>query len=154
MPSPAWLEKGWYGMFLENLGGQLAGCGPLQVLMVATFKSCLYNNVYILLHVPPLGNVLLDKVKDSVIIRNSMNPGSDNVSMFLNKMGNTVTFKTALKAVEKNSKNMSSRTYKQDFPAMQNIWMQYKLYEGHHRPKRTEAAALMRQLIRKILRKK
>ena len=34
---------------------------------------------------------------------------------------------------------------------MQHIKMQYKLYEGLHGPKRTEAAALMSQLVRKIL---
>jgi hypothetical protein len=33
---------------------------------------------------------------------------------------------------------------------MQNIRIQYELYEGLHRSKRTKAAALMSQLVRKI----
>jgi hypothetical protein len=52
------------------------------------------------------------------------------------------TIRTALKAVGKNSENMSSKIYKQDFSTMQNIMMQYELYEGLHGPKRSEATAL------------
>jgi hypothetical protein len=62
-----------------------------------------------------------------------------------------VTFKTALKAVEKNSENMGSRLY--NFLIMQNIRAQYEFYEGLHGPKtnkKTKAAALMSQLVRKI----
>jgi len=55
-------------------------------------------------------------------------------------MVNTVTFRTALKAVGKNSENMNSRIY--HFSAMQNIRMHYELYEGSYGPKRTKAAAL------------
>jgi hypothetical protein len=84
-----------------------------------------------------------------MIIRNSMSPGGENV--FLSKMTNAVTFRTALKAVGKNSENMSSRIY--NFSTMQNIRIQYEFYEGLHGPKRTETAALMSQLVRKILRK-
>ena len=57
-------------------------------------------------------------------------------------MINAATFRTALKTVEMNSENMSSKIYKQDFSIMQNIRMQYELYEGLHKPKITEAAAL------------
>ena len=63
-----------------------------------------------------------------------------------------MTFKTALKAVEKNSENMGSRLY--NFLIMQNIRAQYEFYEGLHGPKTnkqtTKAAALMSQLIRNI----
>jgi hypothetical protein len=74
-----------------------------------------------------------------------------------------VTFGTAIKAVGKNSENMSSsevqeyinqckNCYLQDFSTMQNIRIQYELYERLHGPERTDAAALMRRsLIRKIL---
>ena len=55
-------------------------------------------------------------------------------------MVNTETSRTALKAVEKNSENMSSKIY--NFSTMQNIRMQYELYKEFHRSKRTEAAAL------------
>jgi hypothetical protein len=56
-------------------------------------------------------------------------------------MINAATFRTALKTVEMNSENMSSKIYKQDFSIMQNIRIQYELYEGLHRSKRTKAAA-------------
>ena len=94
-----------------------------------------------------MGNALPVKVNGSMIIRNSMSLGDENV--FFSKVVNAVTFRTALKAVGKSSENMNSRTY----ATMQNIWVQYELYEGFHRPQRTETAALMSQLIRKILRK-
>ena len=45
-----------------------------------------------------------------------------NVSV---KMVNTRTFRSALKAVEKNSKNMNSKIY--NFSTMQKIRMQYEL---------------------------
>ena len=41
---------------------------------------------------------------------------------------NAVTFRTALKAMGKNSENMSSKIY--NFSTMQNIRMQYELYRG------------------------
>jgi hypothetical protein len=44
-----------------------------------------------------------------MIIRNSTIPGSKNVSGVPQQNGNAVTFRTALKAVGKNSENMSSR---------------------------------------------
>ena len=49
------------------------------------------------------------------------------------------TFRTVLKAVGNNSENMSSKIHNslQDFSTMQNIRMQYELYEGLHRPERT-----------------
>jgi hypothetical protein len=50
------------------------------------------------------------------------------------------TFGTALKAVEKSSKNMCSKMH--NFLAMQNIRMQYELYEGLQGSKRTKAAVL------------
>jgi hypothetical protein len=42
--------------------------------------------------------------------------------------------------VGKNSENMSSKIY--TFSTMQHIRMQYELFEGLYKPKRTEAAAL------------
>jgi hypothetical protein len=63
--------------------------------------------------------------------------------VFLSKMVKAVTFKTALKAVGKNSENMSSRIY--SFSTVQNLRMHYELYAGLYRPKRTETAALMSQ---------
>jgi hypothetical protein len=57
-------------------------------------------------------------------------------------MVTAVTFRIALKAVGKNSKNMSSKIYRWDFSTMKNIRMQYELYEGLHGPKKTKAAAL------------
>ena len=55
-------------------------------------------------------------------------------------MVNTEIFRTALKAVGKNSKYMSSKIY--NFSTMQNIRMKYELYERPHGPKRTKAGAL------------
>lgn len=40
------------------------------------------------------------------------------MSNVLSKMVNVMTFRTALKAVGKNSKNVSSKIYKQDFSTM------------------------------------
>jgi len=60
--------------------------------------------------------------------------------MSLAKMIDARIFRIALKAVGKNSENMSSRIY--NFSTMQNIRMQYELYEGLHRPKRTVTVAL------------
>jgi hypothetical protein len=61
-----------------------------------------------------LENVFPAKVNISIIIRNTVIPGSKNVSDVPQKIGNTitVTFRTALKAVGKNSENMSSRILK------------------------------------------
>jgi hypothetical protein len=42
--------------------------------------------------------------------------------------------------VGNNSENMSSKIY--NFSSMQNIRMHYKLYEGLHGPRRTEADEL------------
>ena len=47
-----------------------------------------------------------------MIIRDSMNPGGEHMSLSLAKMVNTVTFRTVLKAVGKNSENMSSKMHK------------------------------------------
>jgi hypothetical protein len=57
------------------------------------------------------GNVLSAKVNDSMIMRGSMRPRSECVSMFLARIVSTVTFRTVLKAVGKNSENMSSKLY-------------------------------------------
>jgi hypothetical protein len=46
-------------------------------------------------------------------------------------MVNAETFRTALKAVKKNSENMSSKLY--NFSVMQNIRLQYVLYKELHR---------------------
>jgi hypothetical protein len=51
--------------------------------------------------------------------------------------GRTVTFRTALKAVEKNTENMSSR--RSNFSTRQNIGMQYRLYKELRRHKRVGA---------------
>lgn len=53
---------------------------------------------------------------------------------------NIVTFRTALRAVGKNSKNVSSKIY--NFSTMQNVRMQYELYEGLCRLRKTEATTL------------
>jgi hypothetical protein len=108
-------------------------------------KACLYNNVDILLHVPPLGNVLLAKVNDSTTIGNNTILGGEGVYNVPQRNGSTVIFRTAIRAVRKNSENMSSRIYKQDFSILQNIRKQYELYEGLHGSERTEAVALMSQ---------
>ena len=63
-------------------------------------------------------------------------------------MVNAETFRTALKAVGKNSENMSSKIY--NFSTMQNIRMQYELYEGLHGPRKTDC--IMSQLVRKVQR--
>ena len=60
------------------------------------------------------------------------------------------TFRTALKAVEKNSKNMSLKIY--NFSAMQKIRVQYELYEEFHDSKGTKTVALMSQLLRRLQR--
>lgn len=57
-------------------------------------KACLYSNAYILLYVPSSGNVLPAKVSDSMITRNSMIPGKENVPQ---QNGNGVTFCTTLR---------------------------------------------------------
>ena len=98
-------------------------------MTVARQKACLY----ILLYVPPLEQCPLCHYHDSMIIRDSTSPGVEGVSNVLSKMVNAVTFRTAFKAVAKNSENMSSRMY--NVSTMQNIRMQYELYEGLHRSK-------------------
>jgi hypothetical protein len=57
------------------------------------------------------------------------------------------TFRTVIKAVGKNSKNMNSKLCK--FSTMQNIRMQNKLYKKLYRSKGTEAAALKANLLEK-----
>ena len=42
--------------------GELAVCGPPQVLMVARHESCLYNNAHNLFYVPLTGVVLSGNV--------------------------------------------------------------------------------------------
>ena len=111
---------------------------------VVRHKACFY----ILLNAPFGGNVLSAKVNDSMIIRNSTSLRGKSEPNVLSKMGKAVTFRTAFKAVGKNSENMSSRIY--NFSTMQNIRMQYELCEGLQRHKRTKAVELMIQLVRKI----
>ena len=53
---------------------------------------------------------------------------------------NTVTFETGLKAMGKNTENMTMKIYKSS--TMQHMRMQYELYEELHRSKGTKAAAL------------
>ena len=45
-------------------------------------------------------------------------------------MVNPVTFRTALKAVGKNSENISSKIY--NFSVMQTTRMKYEIYKGFH----------------------
>ena len=54
-------------------------------------------------------------------------------------MVNVEAFGTTLMAMGKNSENKSSIMY--NFSAMQNIRMQYELYEGIHGPKSTKTDA-------------
>jgi hypothetical protein len=68
------------------------------------------------------------------------------VSNVLSKMIITVTFRSALKAVG-NSKNLSSKMC--NFSTMQNIKLDYELYEGLHGPKKTRSNFTMSQLVRK-----
>ena len=55
-------------------GAETAGHGPPQVLMVAGHEACLYNNVYISLHVSSLENILPVKVNGMTLmtIKNKM----------------------------------------------------------------------------------
>jgi hypothetical protein len=55
-------------------------------------------------------------------------------------MVNAEIFRTALKGVENDSKNMSLKIY--NFSTMQKPRMEYELYEELHRLKGTEADAL------------
>jgi hypothetical protein len=86
------------------------------------------------------GSVLPAKINYSMIIRNRMSPRVKSVSVILNKMLNTMAFRTVLKAVGKNSENMSPNVY--NFSIMQNIGMQYELYEELHESERAGAAGL------------
>jgi hypothetical protein len=81
-----------------------------------------------------LRNVLSAKVNDSTIMRDSISLGGTGVSNISAKWENAVTFRTALKAVGKNYKNMSSKIY--SFSTMQNVRTQYELYEGFCGPKK------------------
>lgn len=81
-------------------------------------------------------NVFPVKFNDFMIIRNSTSLGGKGVSN--RKVVNAMTFRTALKAERMNSENRSLRIY--NISSMQNIRMQYKLYEGLLRHERTEAA--------------
>lgn len=60
------------------------------------------------------------------------------------------TFRIALKFMGKNSKNMSSKYVNRISQLSKSIMIQYGLYEGLHERKRTKAAALFSQLVRKI----
>ena len=88
-------------------------------------------------------NVLHAKVNDSMIIRSSKIAGSETVFNVPQQNVNPVTSRKALKAVGRNSEKVSSRIY--NFSTMQNMRMQYELYEGFHGPKKLSAAALMSQ---------
>jgi len=67
------------------------------------------------------GNIFSAKINDSMVIRDSMSPENEGISNVFSKMVNAVTFRTALNAVGKNSKNMSSKLCKQEFSTMQNV---------------------------------
>jgi hypothetical protein len=118
--------------------------GPVCIIIYIIYFLFLLQEMFSLSRL--LGDVLPAKVHDSMIVRISTSPGVKNV--FFSKMVNTVTFTTALKAVGKNSENLSSRMH--NFSSMQNIRMQYELCEGLQRHKRTKAVEIMSQLVRKI----
>ena len=61
-------------------------------------------------YIPPLSNVLPINVNDPMIIRDSMSPGDEVVANVSAKL-NAGTFRTAFKAVGKNSKNMSQKKF-------------------------------------------
>ena len=69
---------------VPNPGAEPAGHGSSQMLMVVVGVRLLPLTMnYIFLCVPPLGNVLPAKVNDSMIVKNSIIPGSRNMSVFL-----------------------------------------------------------------------
>jgi hypothetical protein len=80
-----------------------------------------------------LSDIVFDKVKDSMIIRDSKSLEDKCVSNVIIKKVN-VTFKTVLKAVGNNSENMSSRIY--NFPTMQNYMDVIGIIWGLYGPKR------------------
>jgi hypothetical protein len=83
--------KGWCDTFL-TLGAELAGHGLLRVLTVARHKACLYNNVHVLhYYFSSSANVLPVKINDSMIIRSSMSPRGEGMSIVLSIMVNAVT---------------------------------------------------------------
>lgn len=68
-----------------------------------------------------------------------MRLGSKGVAVSAKKMANAGTLRTTLKAVERNSKNMSSKHIISQLH--KNIRMRYELYTELPRSKETEAAA-------------
>jgi hypothetical protein len=62
------------------------------------------------------------------------------VHLYLTKIVNALTFRVALKAMRKHSDNTSLRI--KNSSTMQNIWMQYEIYERLHESERTQAASL------------
>lgn len=72
-------------------------------------RVCLYSNIHNLIYVPPLRNVLLVKVNDSMIPRNSSSPGQKKYLLPSIEMVNALTFRTDLKSVGKNSENKNSK---------------------------------------------
>jgi len=75
--------------------------------------------IIFIFHIPPR-NVLPVNVNDPMRIRNNMSIGVKGV-LCLCKMVNVRTFRIAIKAMEKNSKNMNSKIY--NFSTMQKIRM-------------------------------
>ena len=67
------------------------------------------HTFYVMIFLP---NILPGKVYDSIIIRNSMITGIKNVSGTPQQYSDSIAFREALKAVVKNSKNISSRIHK------------------------------------------
>ena len=86
-----------------------------------------------------LKNVLPVNVNNSMIITDSMSSGGE-VLLMPQQMVNARTFRTAPKAVGKNTESMSSKIH--NYSTMQNIRMEYELYKELHRFKETEAAVL------------
>jgi hypothetical protein len=109
---------------------------------VSRHGDYLYNKRNNMLYVSSLGNVLPAKVNDSFVSR-------IRVCLVVPQKGGE---RCDLQAVRKNSEYMISGIYKQDFSTMQNIRMQYELFAGLHGPKRTNAAVLMSQNVRKTQR--
>jgi hypothetical protein len=65
-----------------------------------------------------------------MIMRNSMSPGDEGLSMSSAKMVNYETFRTALRVLN-NCENMSLKIY--NFSSIQNIGKKFELYKDFHR---------------------
>lgn len=85
----------------------VVGIRPTCIIMYIFYFMFFLWGMFSLLRL--LENVFPAKINNSIIIRNSVISGSKNMSDIPQKIGNTitVTFRTAHKAVGKNSENRS-----------------------------------------------